>query len=86
VHHGAHEERVAGVVAIHAALRIVQDPRFPVVFLEPGIRPILEHLHVRLVHVLRREVVNVEGSQLSVTEGPLADEEFDVRIRSRSGC
>jgi hypothetical protein len=42
--HGAHEEGVASVVAVHAVLGVVKDPGLPVVMLEAGIRPVLQSI------------------------------------------
>ena len=83
VDHGAHEQRVAGVVAVHPPRGVAQDPGLSVVILESRIVPVGDHLAVGAEHVLRRKVFHLEGHQLLVAESPLSDEEVDVRIRRR---
>ncbi len=63
---------MAGVIAIHPTLWFVQDPGLPLVVVEPGVVAVLNHLEVSVVHVLRREVGDLERHQLLVAQSPLA--------------
>ena len=61
VDHSAHEDGVAGLVAVHPVRGIVQNPGLAMVKLESGVLAILLHPEVGLVHALRRHVIDAEG-------------------------
>ena len=80
VDHGAHEDGVAGLVAVHPVGGIVKDPGLAMVKLESGVLTILLHPEIGFIHALRRHVLDAEGRQLRVAQRPLADQEVYVRI------